>query len=405
MLTQSRYQVCEGIAMGAFGIGARLSSMVGKRRSAAMATAGLLICSASVLAATAAPTVADTLHYFASCKSSVLGNFVATGIVTTGTLSSNPVAPGGGETLNGYGISATLPASAVNAALGQGITSLTGTITTSIDATNISPASTPETLDAATGTLVANTPATVTTTPLATAPTFTGAAASGVVYVAQDSHLTVEFSVKVDGVPVTVTAMCTTGNTINIYTAAIVSPTAPQITSAASDTVLANGPFSYNITTTGTPIPAISVASGSTLPSGVTLTDNGNRSATLASTASITPGRYTFTLQAANGVSADATQLFTLTADQAPSFTSPARVTFRAGVRHIFTVRTAGYPVARISKSGKLPRGLKFQVRSNGTAVLSGVAAHSTKGTFRIVLTASNGIGTAARQVLIIRVK
>jgi hypothetical protein len=62
--------------------------------------------------------------------------------------------------------------------------------------------------------------------------------------------------------------------------------------------------------------------------------------------------------------------------------------------------------VARISKSGKLPGRLKFKVRSNGTALLSGVPAHSAKGrTFRIVLKASNGIGTAARQVLVIHVK
>jgi hypothetical protein len=182
--------------------------------------------------------------------------------------------------------------------------------------------------------------------------------------------------------------------------------TAPQITSVASDTVMAKTPFSYPITTTGLPTPAITVAAGSTLPSGVTLTDNGDGTATLASAAAITPGRYTFTLQAANGVSPDATQPFTLTANQAPAFTSPAKVTFTAGKRHTFTIRTKGFPVAHITKVGKLPKGLKFLAKSNGTAILSGIAAHSTKGhTFRIVLTASNGIGTAARQVLIIRVK
>ncbi len=392
--------------MGVFCSGARLSSLAaGKRYSAALATAGLLMCSASILAATAGPAVADTSPYSAACTANYLGSFTATGVVTTGTLSSKPVAPGGGETLNGYGLTATLPASVVNDALGEGITSLSGTVATSIDATNISPANTPETLSASTGKLVENTPATVTTTPLTTAPAFTGAAASGVVHVTQDASLTVTFPVTVDGFPVTITATCTATPT-DIDTADIVSPAAPHITSAASDTVTASSPFSYEITTTGEPTPAISVTSGSALPTGVTLTDHGNGTATLAAASSITPGQYTFTLQAANGVSPNATQLFTLTADQAPSFTSPAKVTFTAGKQHTFTVRTEGYPVAQISKSGELPKGLKFQPQSNGTAVLSGVAAKSAKGqTFRIVLTASNGIGKAARQVLVIQVK
>ena len=87
----------------------------------------------------------------------------------------------------------------------------------------------------------------------------------------------------------------------------------PAITSAASDTVPAGSAFTFNVTTTGTPSPAISLASGSTLPSGVTLTDNGNGTATLAGTSLVAAAVYTFTIQAANGVSPNATQAFTLT--------------------------------------------------------------------------------------------
>lgn len=67
------------------------------------------------------------------------------------------------------------------------------------------------------------------------------------------------------------------------------------------------------MTTTGTPTRAISLASGSTLPSGVTLTDNGNGTATLVGTSSVAAGVYDFTIQAANGVSPNATQPFVLT--------------------------------------------------------------------------------------------
>ncbi len=45
----------------------------------------------------------------------------------------------------------------------------------------------------------------------------------------------------------------------------------------------------------------------------MTLTDNGNGTATLSGSSSVAPGVYTFTIQAANGVGPNATQLFTLT--------------------------------------------------------------------------------------------
>ena len=73
------------------------------------------------------------------------------------------------------------------------------------------------------------------------------------------------------------------------------------------------------MTTTGTPTPAITLATGSTLPCGVTLTDNGNGNATLAGTSSVVAGTYTFTIGAANGITPNATQAFTLDGERAPS--------------------------------------------------------------------------------------
>ena len=55
------------------------------------------------------------------------------------------------------------------------------------------------------------------------------------------------------------------------------------------------------------------------LPSGVTFSDNGDGTATLAGTpAAGTGGSYPITITATNGVSPDATQSFTLTVDEAP---------------------------------------------------------------------------------------
>jgi hypothetical protein len=98
---------------------------------------------------------------------------------------------------------------------------------------------------------------------------------------------------------------------------------APAITSAASDTVPSGTAFTYSVTTTGSPTPAITLAPGSTLPTGVTLTDNKNGTATLAGTSSVLPRTYKFTIQAANGVTPNANQPFTLTVTEVTSCNTP----------------------------------------------------------------------------------
>ena len=66
------------------------------------------------------------------------------------------------------------------------------------------------------------------------------------------------------------------------------------------------------MTTVGNP--AASLNETGSLPSGVTFTDNGDGTATLAGTpAAGDGGVYDFTITASNGVSPDANQSFTLT--------------------------------------------------------------------------------------------
>jgi hypothetical protein len=85
----------------------------------------------------------------------------------------------------------------------------------------------------------------------------------------------------------------------------------PAITSASNVTWTRGTPSTFTVTTTGFPKPAITQPS--TLPAGVTFVDNGNGTATLSGTpGSNTGGPYSFTITAANGVPADATQSFTL---------------------------------------------------------------------------------------------
>jgi hypothetical protein len=136
------------------------------------------------------------------------------------------------------------------------------------------------------------------------------------------------------------------------------------------------------------------------LPSGVTFTDNGNGTATLAGKpASSSGGTYTFTITAANGVSPNATQSFTLTVDQAPAITSANNATFTPGTNGTFTVTTTGYPHPTLSDgAASLPSGVTFEDNGNGTATLAGKPATGSGGTYKFTITASNGVGANATQ-------
>jgi hypothetical protein len=85
---------------------------------------------------------------------------------------------------------------------------------------------------------------------------------------------------------------------------------APSITSTNATTFTAGTAATFKVQTSGVPTPSIS---GTGLPAGVTLTDNGDGTATLASTPAVAAGTYRFNIRATNGVGVGTTQSFTLT--------------------------------------------------------------------------------------------
>ena len=174
---------------------------------------------------------------------------------------------------------------------------------------------------------------------------------------------------------------------------------APAITSAASTTFTTGAAGSFTVTTNGDPTPSISDGSA-TLPTGVTFTDNGDGTATLAGTpASSSGGTYSFTITASNGVSPEAQQTFTLTVDQPPSITSNDDAVFGAGTESSFSVTTAGYPDPSISDgSAALPAGVTFTDNGNGTATLAGVPSDGTGGSYPFTISAANGVSTSDQQ-------
>jgi hypothetical protein len=172
----------------------------------------------------------------------------------------------------------------------------------------------------------------------------------------------------------------------------------PTITSTASANFAEQVQSSFTVTTAGTPTAALSESGN--LPSGVTFGDNGNGTATLTGTPAIgTAGSYPITITAANGISPDASQSFTLDVAStafAPSITSVGNTTFQLGSAGSFTVTTTGEPTAAVSESGPLPSGVSFNDNGDGTATLSGTP--TAQGTYPITITATNGVSPDASQ-------
>ena len=207
--------------------------------------------------------------------------------------------------------------------------------------------------------------------------------------------------------PITITAANGVGShaTQSFTLTVNAAPTAPAITSASSTAFTVGTAGSFSVTTTGSP--TAKITKSGTLPSGVTLTDNGNGTATLAGTpAAGTSGNYPITITAANGVGTNATQSFTLTvnpANAAPVITSASGTTFAAGSAGTFTVTTTGVPTAALSatSSPALPSGVTFKDNGNGTATLAGTPPAGSQGTYTLTVTAKNSTGTATQALVL----
>ena len=169
----------------------------------------------------------------------------------------------------------------------------------------------------------------------------------------------------------------------------------PGITSAANATFTVGSSGTFTVTTSGSPSPSLSEVGA--LPTGITFADNGDGTGTLSGTpAATTGGTYSLTFSAHNTTAPDASQVFTLTVNQAAAITSVNNATFQNGSAGSFTVTSSGFPVPSLAQSGTLPAGITFTDNHDGTGKLSGTP--TIGGTFVLTLTASNGVGTDASQ-------
>jgi hypothetical protein len=180
---------------------------------------------------------------------------------------------------------------------------------------------------------------------------------------------------------------------------------APAITSAGSATFTVGSQESFSVLTTGNPTAAITESGA--LPSGITFIDNGDGTATLAGTpAAGTSGSYPLTITAANGISPNASQNFSLTvtsATSAPVITSAGATTFAAGQPGTFAVTATGFPTPALSavSSPALPSGITFTDNGDGTATLAGSPPAGSQGTYLLTVKGSNSAGIASQSFLL----
>jgi hypothetical protein len=174
----------------------------------------------------------------------------------------------------------------------------------------------------------------------------------------------------------------------------------------ASPTIISLGHSSFttgtsgsaSIFTDGNPKPAFTETGA--LPTGVRFSAGLFGLQLSGTPAPGTGGVYDIAIKAKNGVLPTAKEIFTLTVDAAPAITSPAAVTFTAGISGKFRISTSGFPIAALSVVGSLPSGLLFHDDGNGTAKITGTPAVGTGGLYTVMIKAINGTKPTARQEL-----
>ena len=86
---------------------------------------------------------------------------------------------------------------------------------------------------------------------------------------------------------------------------------------------------------------------------------------------------------------------------QAPTFTSSSATTAAYEAAFTFTVTTTGDPAPTITRTGRLPSGVRFTDDGDGTAAISGNPRKAAAGMYPLTLTAKNRYGTATQAFIL----
>lgn len=164
-------------------------------------------------------------------------------------------------------------------------------------------------------------------------------------------------------------------------------PTLSGPSSATYSVGVAGAPQEF--TSAGSPQPVLS-ATG--LPNGVTFTDHGDGTGTLAGTPGPnTGGVHAITVKATNEAGSDSIA-FTLTITQAPALAGPTGATYTVGQPGGPTTFTStGHPTPALSSLGVLPAGVGFTDNGDGSGAYAGTPGAGTGGVYNLTVKAANG--------------
>jgi hypothetical protein len=185
--------------------------------------------------------------------------------------------------------------------------------------------------------------------------------------------------------------------TTSIQKLMITVDNAPVFKSRATDLVHTGTGFSYAITTAhGYPVPTITTAS--TLPGGVTLTDNQNGTADLTGTPDPNAGGvYPITITATNGIGAPVSQSFVLKVYQAPVIQPIDTTTVTKGMAMTpLPIVATGYPKPKLAVSG-LPLGIKLNLGGSIAGKTSAAA-----GDYTVKVVALSLAGSASQSFILV---
>ncbi|MBL4847580.1 MAG: exo-alpha-sialidase [Planctomycetes bacterium] len=163
----------------------------------------------------------------------------------------------------------------------------------------------------------------------------------------------------------------------------VTASSAPAIASSAPSGAIAGAAFSYTLTATGAPAPTLSAAG---LPAWLSFDP---ASGVLSGTPALSDVGVSgsITLDATNGIGSAATQVFSLTVQQAPTITSTPTTSAPPGVSYSYTVAAIGSPSVAVSFSN-----LPGWLTATGPTI-TGVPSVGDAGFATVIIQATNTAG------------
>ena len=171
----------------------------------------------------------------------------------------------------------------------------------------------------------------------------------------------------------------------------------PTFTSTPVTTAIEDSPYTYNIVTNDPDTGDTLTITAPTLPTWLSIVDNGNGTATLSGTPlNGNVGINNITLRVNDGTT-DADQIFTITVtntNDVPFFTSAPITTAAQDTLYTYNITASDPDLGAVLNitAPTLPAWLTFTDNGNGTATLSGTPTNANVGIHNITLQVSDGI-------------